>query len=96
VAFVQIIEVSTNKLDELDALVDELQARRNPKGRPTRAMICTDRGRPGNVLSIVEFSSDEAVAASNAEVVNEMGQRRAAITDGPPKFYNLDLRRVFD
>jgi hypothetical protein len=74
-----------------------LQVRRDPKGGPTRAMICTDRDRPGVVLFIVEFPSEDAVAAGNADpVVNEISHKLAAITDGPPRFTDLDEQRVSD
>ena len=94
---VQIIEMKTSRLDELDALIEGLQSNRERAGRPTRAMTCTDRDRPGYVVSIVEFPSEEAVAASNNDpVVKQAAEKMAALCDGPPKFYNLEVHRTMD
>lgn len=89
--FVQIVEFKTSRIDEFDSLVDELRS-----GGPmpmNRATLTADRDRPGYYLNILEFDSyEEAMANSNRPETTEMAGRMGALCDGPPKFYNLDVR----
>jgi hypothetical protein len=91
--FVQIIEMKTSRIDEIDALVDERRAAGGPMPM-VRATLTADRDRPDHYLSIIEFDSyEEAMANSNSPETTQMAQRMAELCDGPPKFYNLDVRR---
>ena len=91
--FVQIIEMKTSRIDEVDALVAE---RRGSATMPMeRAILTADRDRPGYYLSILEFDSyEEAMENSQKAETGELASRMAALMDEPPKFYNLDVRRV--
>lgn len=92
--FVQIIEFKTSRIDEFDALLEELRASGAPMPM-TRALVAADRDRPNVYLSILEFDSyEQAMENSNKPETTEMSQRMAALCDGPPTFYNLDIRRV--
>jgi hypothetical protein len=91
--YVQIIEMKTSRIDEIDSLIEELRAARGPMPM-ARATMTADRDRPDHYLSIIEFDSyEEAMANSNRPETTQMAQRMAALCDEPPKFYNLDVRR---
>ena len=92
--FVQIIEFKTSRIDEMDALVEEMRASGVPMPM-VRATMTADRDRPGYYLSILEFDSyEEAMENSQKPETAEMAGRMASLADGPPKFYNLDVRRT--
>ncbi len=92
--FVQIIEVKTSRIEEMDALVEEMRASGVPMPM-VRATMTADRDRPGYYLSILEFDSyEEAMENSQKPETAEMAGRMASLADGPPKFYNLDVRRT--
>jgi hypothetical protein len=93
--FVQIVEFSTSKIDEVRALAEtfrsEMQAL--PGETPVqRATLTADRDRPGYYLNIVEFNSyDSAMENSERPQTTEFATKMAALCDGPPTFYNLDV-----
>jgi hypothetical protein len=91
--FVQIIEMKTSRIEEVDALVEE---RRGAGTMPMeRAMLTADRDRPGYYLSILEFDSYEAAMEnSRRPETDELASKMAALMDEPPRFYNLDVRRI--
>lgn len=92
-AFVQIIEIKTSRIDEVDALVEEMRSRGGPMPM-VRATMTADRDRPDHYVSILEFDSyEEAMANSNQPETSDIAKRMAALCDAPPKFYNLDIRR---
>lgn len=90
--FVQIVEIKTSRIDEVDALVEE---RRAAGPMPmVRATMTADRDRPGYYLSILEFDSyEEAMENSDRPETTDMAEKMASLCDEPPKFYNLDVRR---
>ena len=91
--FVQIIEMQTSRIDEVESLIDELRSQPGPMP-VVRATLAEDRDRPGYYLNIIEFESyEQAMENSNKPETTEMAGRMAALCDAPPKFYNLDLRR---
>jgi hypothetical protein len=93
--FVQIIEMQTSRIDEIEELLRELRNRLD-EGRssaPRRGTITEDRDRPGFYISIVEFDSYEAAMENSGRPeVNEYAARLAKLCDAPPKFANLDVR----
>jgi hypothetical protein len=91
--FVQIIEMKTSRIDEVDALVEE---RRGEGSMPMqRALLTADRDRPGYYFSILEFDSyEQAMENSGKPETDELASKMAALMDEPPKFYNLDVRRM--
>jgi len=94
--FAQIIEFRTSRIDELEALSEEFVARH---GLPTsfRRMVTADRDDPGLHRVIVEFPSyEEAMANSQDPETTEFASRMAALCDGPPTFYNLDVIDVVE
>ena len=96
--FVQIIEFKTSRFDEVKALGDEFRTTMSGQGAaPRRISITEDRERPGTYLNIVEFDSYEsAMENSNRPETGQFAEQMQKLCDGPPKFYNLDVRHVPD
>ena len=57
--FVQIVEFKTSRLEEVQALGDEMAPER-ASGTVRRLTVAADRDRPGSHFSIVEFDSYES------------------------------------
>jgi hypothetical protein len=96
--FIQIIEMQTSRIDEVEALLRELRSRLDDgrSSAPRRGTITADRDRDGFYLSLVEFESyDAAMENSNRPEVGEYAARLAKVCDAPPKFYNLDVRETW-
>ncbi len=91
-AFVQIIQYKTSKIDEMRKLGEEWEAAAGDSGTARRVMVCADRDNPGQYLTIVSFGSyEEAMENSNLPMTQEFSQKMMALGDGPPTFYNLDV-----
>lgn len=93
--FIQIIEYQTSRFDEVKALGED-RVRTDPGSLAGRITVTEDRDRPGTYLTIVEFDSYEAAMKNSqrpetAQFAEQMGK----LCDGPPKFYNLDIREHF-
>lgn len=92
--FVQIVEIKTSRIDEVDALIEEMRAGGGPMPM-VRATMTADRDEPDRFLSILEFESYEAAMEnSNRPETAEVAQKMASLCDEPPRFRNLDVRRV--
>ncbi|MFN8184924.1 MAG: hypothetical protein U0R23_10925 [Candidatus Nanopelagicales bacterium] len=94
-AFIQIIEYRTSRIDELGALMDEWLAQTEGKRSAIRITQTQDRERPGTFVQIVEFPSYEvAMANSDLPETGQFAARMAALCDGEPTFRNLDVVRT--
>jgi hypothetical protein len=92
--FVQIMEIKTSRIEELEALVKKMQEEQGDSLLSTRAVLTADRDRPGYYVNIIEFNSyEEAMKNSNHPVITKMAKDMGNLLDGPPKFYNLDVRQ---
>jgi hypothetical protein len=94
-AFIQIMEVTTTRPEEILELVEEWAAK--TKGRRTvhRSTLTADRDRPNTYIQIVEFPSyEEAMTNSDLPETGEFAVQLARLCDGPLVFRNLDVRRV--
>ena len=90
--FVQIIEYQTSRFDEVKALGVE-RARTDTGSLARRVTATEDRDRPGTYLTIVEFDSyDDAMANSKRPETQQFAEQMQKLADGPPRFYNLDVR----
>jgi hypothetical protein len=95
--FIQIIEFSSSRIDEIDALVEEMIAESDGQMKVRRAIETEDHDRPGRYMTIVEFGSyEEAMENSNDPRVAEFSERFATLADAPPRFHNLDVRVTRD
>lgn len=90
--FVQIIEFQTSRFDEIEALADQYDL--NSDANTARSVtIAEDRENPGHYYNIVLFDSHEsAMKNSQRPEVGQFAEAMQKICDGPPKFYNLDVR----
>lgn len=96
-AFVQIIEFTTTRVDEVLDLMEEWVARTDGKRKAGRSVVGTDRDRPNTYVEVVEFDSyEQAMENSNLPETSEFAERLNKLCDGPPSFRNLDVRRVYD
>jgi hypothetical protein len=94
VRFIQIIEFTTSRADELDALLDEWLEKTQGKRTATRGVEARDRDRPDTYVQIIEFPSfEEAMANSELPETAEVASRLTELCDGPPTFRNLDVAR---
>lgn len=89
--FVQIIEYTTSRIDEMRALNDKWRDE-HPEMGPVRITVTADRDRPNTYLSIVEFASyEEAMRNNDDPLTAQFAEQMQALADGPPTFRNLDV-----
>ncbi len=90
--FIQIIELTTSRADEMDALFQEWLERTEGKRTATRVVLTRDRDHPNTYVEVVEFPSyEQAMANSDLPETAEVAARMVELCDGPPTFRNLDI-----
>lgn len=95
--FVQIMELDTSKIDQVDSLGRELAASLGSDFKARRATTTEDRDRPGHYYVIVEFDSyEEAMQNSENPQTAEYSERMGILLEGPPAFHNLDVVSVME
>jgi hypothetical protein len=91
-AFVQIIDFHTSKIDEGRKHVEEYLAKTEGRRTATHSIMCQDRDDPTRYLNLVFFPSYEAAMEnSSLPETGELAGKLAALTDGQPTFLNLDI-----
>ncbi|MGH8867636.1 MAG: hypothetical protein ACRDYU_06550 [Actinomycetes bacterium] len=93
--FVQIVEYQTSRFDEVKDLGEKFRTERAAEGPgPVRRVTVTaDKDRPGYYLSLIEFDSYEAAMEnSKSPETMEFAAKMTELCDGPPKFFNLDVK----
>jgi quinol monooxygenase YgiN len=94
-AFIQLIEITTSRLEDIDSIMQQWLAATEGKRSAHRSTLTKDRDRPDTYVQIVEFPSyDEAMKNSNLPQTAAFAEQLAKLCDGPPAFRNLDVRRV--
>jgi hypothetical protein len=94
-AFIQIIEVTTTRPEQIQELVEEWSAKTEGRRTACRATLTADRDRPNTYVQIVEFPSyQEAMSNSGLPETGEFAEKLAGLCDGPLVFRNLDVRRA--
>jgi hypothetical protein len=94
VPFIQIIEYTTTRIDELNAALDGWLDATKGKRAATRGVQTKDRDAANTYLQIVEFPSHEqAMANSDLPETSRFAAKLASLCDGPPTFRNLDVLR---
>ncbi len=94
-AFIQIIEFTTTRPDEVEALVDEWRTSTAGRRTAQRGTFTQDQDRPNTYIQIVEFSSyGDAMANSDLPETAALAKRLSQLCDGPMLFRNLDVRSV--
>ncbi len=96
-AFIQLIELKTTRIDEVEALVADWQAATEGRRTAQKGTVTRDRDRPDTWIQIVEFPSyEDAMANSRLPETAGLAEQLAKLSDGPPVFRNLDVERVDD
>jgi len=91
----QVIELTTTRPDEVEALVSEWRAQTAGRRTAQRGTFTKDRDRPNVYVQIVEFPSyEDAMANSELPETASFAERLAQLCDGPMEFRNLDVQRV--
>jgi hypothetical protein len=92
--FTQIIEFSTNRIDEFHAHLDDWKIQTEGRRIPHHAVLRKDRDLDDVYLLLVEFSSHDLAMENSARP--ETGEFAAFLTEisaGPLTFRNLDVCR---
>jgi hypothetical protein len=91
-AFVQIIEWKSSKIDEMRAVGDEWDKATEGKRTVTRRIIAENRDDPGRFMIFAFFDSYEAAMEnSNLPETDALSKKMMSLADGPPTFYNLNV-----
>lgn len=93
--FVQIMEVTTDKFDEFEALHEQWLAATEGERTTELEWVLRDREDPNRYVIVVQFPSFEEAMKNNdlpatAEIARQMNE--LAVT--PTVFRNLDLVRI--
>lgn len=91
-AFIQIIEARTDRVDELMKLEDEWEAATEGKRTLRRGIVARDRNDPKHFFVLAFFDSYEsAMENSNLPETSHFADRQAKVLDGPPTFHDLEV-----
>lgn len=91
-SFVQILECSTSRAEEMKALDAEWQKATEGRRTLRRQIVTTDRDAPGRYVAIFFFDSYESAQEnSNLPETREGWERYSALLDGPATFLDLDV-----
>ncbi len=92
--FIQLIEFTTDNIDEIEQLVDEWAKEIGARRTALAATICSDRDKPRTYVQMVEFPSYErAMANSNDPVTSKFAARLRDLSVGEATFRNLNVTR---
>ncbi|MDL2076846.1 hypothetical protein QNN03_10395 [Streptomyces sp. GXMU-J15] len=91
--FVQIIDFETERLDEMEQLVEEArQGMAAKEGGPTHRILLKDRDTPGRYLALIEFDSYEEAMRNSADPdTSKMAEQMGALCTREPRYVNCDL-----
>ncbi|GAA2514482.1 ester cyclase [Streptomyces gobitricini] len=92
--FVQIIDCKTDRVEEMNRLMDSWAEATRGKRTATHALMGRDRSDSTHVLEIVEFPSyEEAMENSRLPETDRIFREMTALCDGEPTFTDLDVLR---
>ena len=95
--FAQIIEFTTESIDEFNAGLDEWMAGSDGHRIPHRAVLRRDRDAQDRYLLVVEFASyEQGMENSSRPETGEFATFLAGISDSTLTFRNLDELREED
>ena len=93
--FIQIIEFTTSRPDQVEALVDEWRAKTRARRTAQRGTFTQDRDRRDVYVQIVESLAARRLRPTlTCPRRPKSPQRLAQLCNGPIQFRNLDVRRV--
>ncbi|MFC5799563.1 ester cyclase [Streptomyces formicae] len=92
--FVQVIDCKTDRVDELNRLMDSWIEQTKGRRTATHSMVGTDRSDSTHVIEIVEFPSyEEAMKNANLPETDRIFQEMVALCDTMPTFTDLEVLR---
>src|SRR3954470_24712566 len=90
--FVQLIEMRTKHVDQIQKLEDEWENATEGKRTLRKAIIGRDRNEPDRHIVIAFFDDyDSATAHSSLPETQAFGEKQFALLDAPPTFTDLDV-----
>ena len=90
--FVQLIEMRSQKIEELQKLEAEWEKATEGKRTLRKSIVARDRNDPSRHFVIAFFDDyDSAMVNSNLPETQEFGERQSALLDAPPVFTDLDV-----
>jgi hypothetical protein len=91
-AFIQIIDFHTTRLEEGLPLVEEYLTKTEGRRTAGRSILCQDRADPNHYLNIVFFDSYEsAMENSQLPETAELATKLGELADGPETFLDLEV-----
>ena len=91
-AFVQLINLRTTNIDEIQRLETEWEQATEGRRTLRRSVIGRDRNDPDHYVVIAFFDDyDSAMVNSNLAETAEFGEKQTALLDGPMRFTDLDV-----
>ena len=91
-AFIQIVEFTTSKYDEVEALERQYDQDTGDKSTVRRTIVTRDHSDPTKVRVLVFFDSYEsAMENSNLPETAAFGEKVGGLIDGPMTFHDLDV-----
>jgi len=94
-AFVQVIEMTTTRVAEIEELMGQWMAATEGRRSAHRSLLTKDRERPDTYVQVVEFPSyEEAMANSALPETAAFAQKLSALCVSGPTFRNLDVVRT--
>jgi quercetin dioxygenase-like cupin family protein len=96
-AFIQIMELTTTRPEDIEALVNEWQDATRGQRKVLRGTLTRDRDKEDTYVQIVEFPSyEEAMANSSLPATTNLAEQMGKLCDGPISFRNLEVELVRD
>ena len=93
--FVQIMEVTTDKFDEFEALHERWLAATEGERTTELEWVLRDREDPNRYVIVVQFDSfQEAMKNNDLPATAEIASKMNELADAPTVFRNLDLIRI--
>jgi len=90
--FVQLIDLRTKQVEEIQKLEDEWEKATEGKRTLRRSLVGRDRNDPDHYVILAFFDDyDSAMANSNLPETAEFGQKQTALLEGPMQFTDLDI-----
>ena len=90
--FVQIMEMHTDKFEEVKAIGEEWERATEGTRTVRRRLLGRDRDNPQRLVNIVFFDSYEAAMEnSNLPETERLATKLTALLGGSPSFANLDV-----
>lgn len=90
--FIQVIDMTTDRFDEVKDLVDDYRATTEGKRTAKRGILCKSRDHDDRYVNIVFFDSyEEAMRNSEMPETQAFSEQMMKLGAGQPTFYNLDV-----